>query len=354
MRQGITRLTALAAMVLAVSAMGEPAQASSAPGWRVIYQSRAIRGNYLDGIVAVSRSDAWAIGRYGQESPQIVLHWNGRRWRAVRLPAAARRVLPDHVYATSPANVWITGSVGSDGEARALVWNGASWHMIDEPEGVSQDVAVLGPANAWASVEGGCTGKCSLIYHWNGSSWAESKTHFTVYELIAVGGHVLALADGLGSTSGSRLTPALYELSGSRWIRRAMPAPTFTSAEIAASSLRDIWVLGTTPRRGAWEVLYHWNGRKWSRLRVPQRVHGAYLYSNIGLTPDGHGGTWLGPYAHWTGRKWVNYGSEVMKFSGDAYALAVIPGTRSTWLAAWTYRHNRTESAVAINGKGPA
>lgn len=32
----------------------------------------------------------------------------------------------------------------------------------------------------------------------------------------------------------------------------------------------------------------------------------------------------------WTGRKWISYGSQITKFSGFAYALAVIPGTRST------------------------
>lgn len=111
------------------------------------------------------------------------------------------------------------------------------------------------------------------------------------------------LADALGSNGGIlRLVPALYELSGSRWIRRAMPKPTLTNAEIAASSLHDIWVTGPPPGRHVRQVLYHWNGRRWSRRSVPFQVHGAPLYSNIGLTPDGHGGAWLGPYAHWTGK----------------------------------------------------
>jgi hypothetical protein len=143
--------------------------------------------------------------------------------------------------------------------------------------------------------------------HWNGRSWAESEAHFTSHELLAVGGRVLSLADALGPNGGfRRLVPALYQLSGSYWIRRAMPEPTLTSAEIAASSLHDIWVTGTPPGRHARPVRYHWYGRSWSRRSVQFQVHGAPLYSGIRLTPDGHGGTWLGPYAHWTGGKWVS------------------------------------------------
>lgn len=75
---------------------------------------------------------------------------------------------------------------------------------------------------------------------------------------------------------------------------------------------------------------------------------------NDGLSADGSGGVWVGPYAHWNGRKWINLSAQVGQYSGFADHLAAIPGTRSMWLAASMVRDGRfLDSTLAISGKLP-
>ena len=71
----------------------------------------------------------------------------------------------------------------------------------------------------------------------------------------------------------------------------------------------------------------HWNGRRWQQLTAPAAL------SDFGpVLPDGHGGVWLGPMAHWTGRSWV--GVTVSVPSGISWSfddMAKVPGTSSYW-----------------------
>ena len=80
---------------------------------------------------------------------------------------------------------------------------------------------------------------------------------------------------------------------------------SFYEPGIAVGSRTDVWV-------GAWSAtrarhpgrLMHWNGRRWHMVDAPRLI-----VTETPLVTDGHHGVWMGPWAHWTGTRWVGNGA---------------------------------------------
>jgi hypothetical protein len=69
----------------------------------------------------------------------------------------------------------------------------------------------------------------------------------------------------------------------------------------------------------------HWNGRRWQMVDAPRLI-----VTETPLVTDGHHGVWMGPWAHWTGTRWVGNGAT----SAPACSLANftrIPGQATLW-----------------------
>jgi hypothetical protein len=109
--------------------------------WRIV-PSPDPRGSVetrLEGVSAVSGSDAWAVGYYASRQPDccaitraVILHWNGRTWSLVPIPNPGR---PGHqnnaLYGVgaSARNAWAVGSYYRYPADRPLIlrWNGRAW-----------------------------------------------------------------------------------------------------------------------------------------------------------------------------------------------------------------------------------
>jgi hypothetical protein len=142
---------------------------------------------HYDSIVALSSTDAWAVGATGRwrHAVPISAHWDGHTWTSVPFPSAEDGSLSS-VVAVGPDDVWAVGDYsGGSQPARGhrpvgherlpLVghFNGSTWTLSDMPTGRADktylgDAVAIGTDDVWA---GGSTGKAALLSHWDGFSW---------------------------------------------------------------------------------------------------------------------------------------------------------------------------------------
>jgi hypothetical protein len=94
----------------------------------------------LNGVVEISRGDAWAVGNTidtvsGSFLPDkpIAMHFNGTAWQVATLPNLGGGGLLASVTASSPTSVWAAGPAG--GTTSVLHFNGASWTPETTPAG---------------------------------------------------------------------------------------------------------------------------------------------------------------------------------------------------------------------------
>ncbi len=139
----------------------------------------------LNGVSALSASDAWAVGSTGTKT--LILHWNGASWTRVPSPSPAGGVGSNlsAVSAPSASDAWAAGSYfTSSGESKTLIlrWNGAAWTVVASPNpgGTTGTallaVSALSASNVWAVGTTASSGPVpkTLILHWNGTSWTRS------------------------------------------------------------------------------------------------------------------------------------------------------------------------------------
>jgi hypothetical protein len=155
--------------------------------WRVVTSPDVGQDNNdLYGVVALSSTDAWAVGSYGSPGTSnpgqtLIEHWDGTQWSVVssQSPGSYDNGLGG-IAIVSPTSVWAVGSTSNIGPTQTLIehWNGTQWSVVSSPDpGSSVDalsgVAALGINNAWAVgyyVVGNNPGQ-TLTLHWNGTAW---------------------------------------------------------------------------------------------------------------------------------------------------------------------------------------
>jgi len=153
----------------------------------------------LSGVSAVSGTAAWAVGSYDATftgGPQaLLLRWNGKAWG--QAPDAASSltnvnqplvtaVLLDGVSAISATDAWAVGFDLEEAPKRTpaatltLHRNGKRWSAVDSPNpgagnNVLNGASTVSATDAWAV--GYYTQKSvhdTLILHWNGKTWSQT------------------------------------------------------------------------------------------------------------------------------------------------------------------------------------
>lgn len=194
----------------------------------------------LDGVVAISRGDAWTVGWTLRQKTAIVDHWNGHKWGAVApvRPAGADSYRLSAIAAAGSADVWTVGVYFAHSFPRSLIehWTGHGWQIVPSPRpaGAAQyqlnGIDVVTPRDIWAA--GSWTTSrltpIPLVEHWDGKSW----------HLVPVP-QVSSAGAGLSS--------------------------------VAALSESDVWVAGTVdgpfkPGPPDYSLIEHWNGARWQRV----------------------------------------------------------------------------------------
>ena len=111
----------------------------------------------LNGVAAISATDAWAVGTYGTFKT-LILHWNGTAWTRVPSPDPSSVGINQlgAVAATSATDAWAVGRFGTSAGARVLIlrWDGTAWIKAPAPTpGCFPEldgVAATSASQAWA------------------------------------------------------------------------------------------------------------------------------------------------------------------------------------------------------------
>jgi len=285
--------------------------------------------NMLSGVSGTSASDVWAVGTSANET--LIEHWDGQAWTRVPSPSApanvdARSYLTG-VVAISPTNAWAVGSyeycvsgrfcgVGSIPPLPALVlhWNGTQWQYAPAgaltkyayPDG-SLDaelsaVDAVSPHHIWAVGTGALPQAytpTTLVGHWDGNggntiqpsgsssdagSWLSGVTALTATQAWAVGGHY--------KTQNAPAKPLVERWNGHAWRAVQLTGVTLPRSPhsyqslhaAAAISAKDVWAVGeagyyANPNAPVVKTLIeHWDGRHWTAVPAqdPTPVYALY------------------------------------------------------------------------------
>lgn len=346
------RLLACVALGASIGVVPGTAAASTTSGpislyrqWRIVYHVNLKARNFWwsGALVAPGKNQAWAVGGVGG-SGDFLEHWGGYRWRMMAVPGV--NFHPDSIAASASDNVWLFADAN-----RAFIWNGQHWAPAPGTRGMSMtNPVVLGPSDVWSIGSDVACGH-GVLNHWTGAHWS----------VVATPGPVSAISGSsprnfwvltLPETSSCKLLPgtpfSAYRWNGKSFSRvripRMMPGHYLYPGFFTVASGNDIWI-ANWPK----DVIVHWNGRLWQNISL--RTSGTYI-SPTSITPDGRGGAWIGGCWHWLNGVWhpIDY---FRSSCDETFGLSRIPGTMSAWRLSVNSFGGRAEGTIEINGPLP-
>lgn len=271
----------------------EPAQVSESP-----FMS-AFAGGGLSSYD--SASDGWVFPSQvsvAEENPDVVLaeHWHDGNWSmepmAVSPDPATLATVPRDVVAVSPSDAWAVGGlyhVGADasnGPAGALIerWDGTQWSAVPNPA-QAQDgtdlwgLSVRSPDDIWAVGEQNASSYVPFAEHWDGTAWhvvpvpATGAQQSFLMHVSADGPDDAWAVGNQTAPSGSYdpYAPFVEHWDGTAWHIVTLPstgsAEEWWMAGVYAASSSDVWV--SSPALSDGSAFLHWDGKAWSTVPVP-------------------------------------------------------------------------------------
>jgi hypothetical protein len=247
-------------------------------------------GSFLNAVVALSASNAWAVGLSrspGGTARTLVLHWDGHRWAIVASPNAGPG---DNslvsVAAGSARDVWAVGYRDAGGVFRSLAehWDGNRWTVEQLPR-------LAGPGNGLNAVDATSSGAVwavggsaqprgptqPLVLRREGQSWsavaAPASLHSATLDgVAALGGTRAWVVGSTRSGGGDRSFGLQTDGQGWRFVP-ADPAPALSVDlnAIWAAAPRDVWTVGSS-FDGRWfqPLVEHAVGGRLSRVPTPR------------------------------------------------------------------------------------
>jgi hypothetical protein len=304
--------------------------------------------NLLNGVSAVSGTDAWAVGIYNNATTSaaetLVLHWNGTAWRQVKSPSPSSLYSElDGVSAVSGSDAWAVGSywnvITRVWDTLILHWNGTAWTRANSPNpGLTSSqlygVSAVSGSDAWAvgsydTSKGGVTN--TLILHWNGTAWTQvnspNPSSVSYNSLDGVGAvsasDAWAVGDYGTGDSGRSFTLILH-WDGTAWSTVSSPSPgsgVNSLRAVSAVSGGDAWAVGSSNSYDNPYVIdtmiLHWDGTAWTHVQSPSPSSVSYNYLKAISARSGsdawavgyYNATEIGPIdtmiLHWNGTAWT-------------------------------------------------
>jgi hypothetical protein len=205
---------------------------------------------FLQGVCALSASNAWAVGYvgYGNITSTLIEHWNGRAWQRIPSPnVPGKSSFLYSVAATSPTSAWAIGYYRSTATLEETLiehWNGKAWKRVPSPNVAGRTNLLLSvtaptPSSTWAvgySQKGGAPH--TLAERWSAGKWKivpspnpGGQSNFQGVSAISPGS-VWAVGQGFNGANGVSLTA---HWTGGRWHVIASPIPSGATGAILAS-----------------------------------------------------------------------------------------------------------------------
>ena len=190
---------------------------------RLATPTPGLYGSTLQGVSAVSATDAWAVGWYldGDQNVALALHWDGRAWTRSKMKLPAGNTELQGVTAVSANDVWAVGD--NEGRPLALHWDGRAWSVLPRPTMTSawlRSAAPDGKGGMWAAgyqlTDEGVVSR-PLFLHWNGKAWTvgtSEEPEGVVNGLARSGASIWAV--GTTSPCPCFVAPPLVEISGTQ------------------------------------------------------------------------------------------------------------------------------------------
>lgn len=169
--------------------------------WSIVPGPDTAFGGYLFDVAGTAANDVWAVGVHTTNrltQAARILHWDGTRWERVASPEVASDEYDlQGVAALSVSDAWAVGTRRENGKTLTLVehWDGSSWKVVpspntSQPENALHRVAALAPDDVWAVGRAGIGGDAQpLMMHWNGVTWSTvtlPRTNAQFADLVAV------------------------------------------------------------------------------------------------------------------------------------------------------------------------
>ena len=213
--------------------------------WKII-PTAPVNSPSFSGVVALSATDAWAVGTFSGQIPYapLVEHWNGKKWSQIPVPYLQGSIgsFLNGITALSATDLWAVGTddKGSSAPLSTLVehWNGKNWKLVSAPSpgpsqnGLNSVTRIPNTNHLWAV---GHTEDQSLIEYWNGKKWG------------VVSAPVVSVSS---------------ELSG-----------------VIALSAKSAWVVGSyiDGQGNHYTLTEHWNGTAWKVVSSPNVTTYSFL-----------------------------------------------------------------------------
>jgi hypothetical protein len=277
-------------LIAGAAVLGGPAGHGVASCWQTV-PGPAVPAGDSGNVLGVSMSGSasgWAVGFTLPSNPGANFHpllarWNGRRWQATRLPADIGAGRLDGIAALSASNAWAVGGAEKTATTSApliIHWNGHQWgraHAAPVPGYVYTEllgVAAASQSDAWAVGEAitAADRLRTVTEHWNGRTWtlvpSPSPGTKSFLSGIAVTSNHQAWAVGGSFAVTSR--PLVLRWTGLTWQWAAAPRAVDPSLNsVAAASPSQVWAVGTTGPNLSLPYALRWNGHAWRPVPVP-------------------------------------------------------------------------------------
>ena len=255
--------------------------------------------SYLDGVVDISPTEAWAAGivGIGTANPgQIIEKWDGTAWSAFPGPKFNSADQPE-IYAMTAVNatdIWTVGTLLVDNESLFALyehWDGTAWTaQAGELAGFFRAVSADAANDIWAV---GYSGNSTFSQHYDGSRWTLVPTPNVGTGPNSLGGVVALAPDNVWavgySTASQKPPPGKYDVptktliehyDGTNW--SVVPSPNVGPNSqyqsnrllgVTAVSPTDIWAFGSyfaaSGSENQMTLLLHWDGTTWSLAASP-------------------------------------------------------------------------------------
>ncbi len=274
--------------------------------WSIVPTSSAgINGGYFDGVSAVSSNDVWAVGERNTNVANgyrtLIEHFNGNSWLVVPSPnpPSNRGDFLNGVTAISPSDAWAVGNYRNITDVNGypeqkifslvLHWNGASWKQFTgdglPPGGDLLSIISFSASDVWIN-----DGFQAL--HYNGTDWSVTPPFPLVDggspNVFSIGGASSDDLWGVGSYfapppkpgyPSEELTFAAH-WNGTSWSQVATPSPSKVDTpapnnellSVAAVKSNDVWAVGlavTKNDQAVHTLIEHWDGKSWSIVASP-------------------------------------------------------------------------------------
>ena len=299
-------LSGMSLILLAIMLLTAEGTSASSGTWHVVKSPNpGLSINQLMAVATISANDVWAVGTadntgIGGQYQTLTEHWNGTTWKNVKSRnSGTHENLLEGVAAVSTSNVWAVGYYGNDSAHQQTLtehWNGTKWSIVRSPNvGTSGNVlfgvAAISTSNILAvgASDYGLGSEKTLIEQWDGTKWnvIPSPNNGTgINQLNAIS--VISASDiwAVGFYYNPSLSQTLIEhWNGTAWSIIPSPSPSLKGENalnaVAAVSTSNVWAVGvynSNADGGVVTLIEEWNGGSWSV--VPSPNAGSYPISN--------------------------------------------------------------------------